>query len=620
MPVKSKMKGDGRIYAYRASLPTKNLEIVQEQLYLVHKYRNRLVELELNRRSQVDQALRDLVPDLEPTELALKQLDDQIAAAKDAQKKANIKQRGRKVAKSDRDALKDLKAQRKVLYQKRKQLRKDTFSSTAWKSRQTQIENNAKVESKAARASCGLYWGSYAPVEEAARAFRRGAPPRFHRWTGEGKLAVQMQAQAGKPDFTPDTLTSCSSNLLRLELRPEGIWVDGKRRPKKLGNALLWFRVGSTTVKPKRQPIWAEVPIKLHRPLPSDCKIKWCYLQRRKRGTKTIWEVCFVLQGEHGAFDPGDQASEGHVGIDVGWRKYEDRLRIAVYSGSDGQEGELCLPDWWLGESRRVERIRGHRDKLLDAAKTELKAWIKGRESLPDWLTEAGKHMHQWRSASRLAGLCLRWRGELIKPTTDGAAALASLEAWRERDKHLYEYEAHLRAQLQGSRKDLYRKFAAMLSRKYATAYIEDLDLRKFHQLRAIEEGGDKGTDSIRAYVRDACLSELFDAIKSRFRHHVKVDPANTTKQCHACSVVDASWVDHAKVDHECSSCSVTWDQDTNAARNLLNSGDEPVTQFGGPALAPVLVHTYTHKGPNRARRRARRRRALEKKRLNDAA
>ena len=413
-------------------------------------------------------------------------------------------------------------------------------------------------------------------------------------------------------------MLGAADNRLRLELHPKGIWVPGTRRPRKLGTALLHFRIGSTE---KRKPVWAQIPLKFHRPLPTDCKIKWTYLQRRKRGTKTLWEVCFVLQGEHGAFDPQDRATDGHVGIDVGWRKYADRLRIAVYSGSDGQEGELCLPEWWLEESRRVERIRGHRDTLMDTAKAEFKAFTKGREGLADYMVEAGKHVHQWRSAARLASVCLRWREE-TNLTTEEETARASLEAWRHRDKHLYEYEAHLRSQLQGSRKDLYRKFAAQLSRLYATSHVEKLDLRTFHKLAPIEEGGDKGTDAMTSYTRDACLSSLFEALKSRMVNTVKIDPANTTKQCHACSVIDAAWTDHAKVDHECSSCLVTWDQDVNAARNLLNAGDGDPVAFSGPGVPPVLRHTYTHKGPNRARRRAIAKRRIEKleTRLADVA
>lgn len=607
--VKPKMTGDGRIYAYRASVPTTHLEQVEEQLSLVHKYRNKLVELELRRREQVDQAVLKLAPDLPPTEAALEAIDAEILAAVEEQKKTNIKQRGRSVTREAREALKALRARRKELYKKRRDLRKQTFSSPAWKVEQDRINEEATAAQKTERAASGLYWGSYLPVEDAAKAFRKGAPPRFKRWTGEGKLGVQIQKLANKPAFDPAKLLSCSDTRLRLELHPDGIWIPGKRRPKKLGDALLHFRIGSDE---SRKPILAQVPIRYHRPLPKDCVIKWTYLQRRKRGTKTIWEVCFVLQGEHGAFDPPDRATEGKVGIDVGWRKMpDDRLRIAVYSGSDGQEGELCLPGWWLGEMRRVERIRGHRDTLMDEVKVDIKAWHDKRGTYPDWFDDRDKNIQRWRSAGQLAGLTIRWR-ERLGQNADDDAMQARLETWRHRDKHLYEYEAHLRAQLQGSRRDLYRKFAAQLSRRYATALIEDLDLRKFHQLAPIEDGGDKGTDSITDYARDACLSHLFEAIKSRFLRHEKINPANTTKQCHACRNIEEDWTDHAKVDHTCPNCSAVWDQDTNAARNLLYEGGDDVT-FNGPAVAPTLQHTYTHKGPNRARRRAQAKRRKEK-------
>ena len=59
----------------------------------------------------------------------------------------------------------------------------------------------------------GLYWGTYLLIEEAAKKFRKGSPPKFRGFRGEGSLAVQIHST---PDsrFTTERLQAEGGNTV----------------------------------------------------------------------------------------------------------------------------------------------------------------------------------------------------------------------------------------------------------------------------------------------------------------------------------------------------------------------------------------------------------------------
>jgi len=617
-----------RVYRYGAREPL-DVELVREQLRLAHQYRNVLVAIELTRRAEIDAALARLAPDLASVEREIGEpereadpesgtpateatgLLGEIAAAESAVRARRVKERGRP---KDVGPLKSLRARLKSARARRKDLRAALFASPAWESERTRIEDANLLRCKAARAACGVYWGTYLAVETAARSFRRGPPPRFCAWRRrKDRLAVQIQGGLSISDLLSGEDTQarlvaegrgarcCDGCRARVRRERRGQPEPTDARPcscaslpppsaRRTDHATLWLRVGSTE---SSGPVWARVPIAYHRPMPPDARIKWIFLLRRSVGVDDVWSVSFVLERESWG-DP-ERSSTGAVGIDVGWRRLEDgALRVAVWSGSDGREGEVALPAWWLREQRRVESIHGERDRIFDVARGALSAWLAGREGLTELLLEARKTLHAWRAQARLASLALRWRASRMEGDTE---TLSALESWRARDKHLLTFESHLRAQLQGSRRDLYRRVAADLSRRYATVVLEDMDLRTWHRLGPVEDGGSVEEDAARRYVRDACLSELCGAIEDRVREVRRVDPAGTTATCHACCRTQ----DVESLVHVCAGCGLRWDQDVNAARNLLAASGS-VVSWGQESLAPVVRAGYSEDRNQRRR------------------
>lgn len=591
-----------KIYSYGANPPTENLGMAEAQFRLAHRYRNELVALERGRRDRVDALLAKLAPGLQSLEADIAAAETQLEDARARKKAKHAAGRKRTSDPGEKTVISDLSARLKTLRAERKAIRERLFASAEWQEAQKEIEGSAEEGAKRADGKArkkkkrvdgwfgrekkriyaefrdaGLGWGTCVSIEQAAKAFRKDAPPQFRRWDGKGKLAVQLQG-----GLSVEEALACRDTQVQVEAKPGGVWVQGKRRPRKLGTAILRLRVASEG----RNPVWCVVPFHLHRPLPEGAQIKWVYLLRRRIGTHDEWRVQFVLSQDSWARP--DAAPGGSVGIDVGWRlmQPDGRLRVAVWSGDDGADGELSLPPWWLEQMRKTEDIRSIRDGLLNDASERLTGWLGGLAEVPGWIRdfvrgrdeespsgrEAVRRISCWRAHGRFAALAIRWRDNRF----DGDdAALEALESWRKRDRHLHEYEANLRDQLQGHRENMYRVFAADMRRRYAMACVEDMDLRKFHVLPKAEEEAKDG--AFKEHVRDACLSSLFKCLKESVTTVLPVPAPSTTSACHACGS-EQSW-DRAILSHTCSSCGSRWDQDVNAARNLLRRGaaSEPV-------------------------------------------
>jgi hypothetical protein len=225
-------------------------------------------------------------------------------------------------------------------------------------------------------------------TEASLRGARKGAPPVFRGFRGEGKVAVQIQNGLAVTD-----LLACADTRLRLEVQ------DIERR-----HYLLWMRVGSEG----RAPIWAKIPIILHRDLPSDARVKWAYLLRRRRGTHWRWQAQFVLERDEW---PSDAGSSGACGVDLGWRLVPGGLRVAFWAGDDGRSGELVIPHADLARWRKADDLASIRDKNFNVARDALATWLRGGVTVPDWLRVELSHLHQWHSAARLAALLWRWNG-----------------------------------------------------------------------------------------------------------------------------------------------------------------------------------------------------------------
>jgi transposase len=167
-------------------------------------------------------------------------------------------------------------------------------------------------------------------------------------------------------------------------------------------------------------------------------------------------------------------------------------------------------------------------------------------------------------SIDRLAGVVKRWREE--GRFAGDQEIYDRLEAWRAQDAHLLEWASNLRDQLLLRRREVYRVAAARLSERYRTCVVEELNLAAF----ARREGpAEDAPDKARLMRHRAALSTLRQALGRRMRT-VIVPSAYTTQECHICGYVQKLFDAAKQLRYRCEACGSEWDQDENAAQNLL--------------------------------------------------
>lgn len=491
------------VYRYGLLPPTMEAERVADQMSKAHAYYNRMVELERERRTA-----RDKVLSVGP----LLGLDKSIAD----HETLLLTQRNQKT--KDQASIKSLVAALKELRKTRKEALKTLMERPEIKSGLEIADSTDKDAVKAARAACGIYWGTYLQIEAAIQAAKGyPTPPQFHRWTGDGAVSVQLQQGLPLSDLlsTADTRTQLSLNPVPIPGR------GGKPLPR------LRLRVGSTE---NRAPIMAKWPIIYHRPLPEGARIKWVKVLRHRTGSHTAWSAHFTM--ETVAKTPSPTApgctAEDILAVNLRWKQVESTTLVADWH--DGTVGaELQVHADVAKRLHKSEDLRSIRDKNFDAIRTWLVAQLK---LLPHPLNEEHQkrllHLGLWKAQGKLAAYCLWWRQNRY-PSDE--TLFDKVEAWRKQDKHLWDWEANNRQKALARRRDDYRVFAAKAARRYSTLVIEHLNLAGLAKIPTPDNPGEAQSRSQRTQTAPSELRlALLNAFKREGRTIAKV-PAGMTSE-----------------------------------------------------------------------------------------
>lgn len=585
-----------------------------EQLRAAHCFQNKLVEIERARRAAADRALSDLFPDLaallseaEAAGAVLRDLRDQISAA-------NVRNRSRV---SDADLVAQADAQRRAteaawgaFSARRREAFRDPSARPALDAvdeEHGQLTGAARTAAVAGAADrngrplAPLYWAT--SLQVCQRVKKSGPPPRFKSWDGDGVLSVQFQRKPDRsspkvpvcnPDGTPRIHPRSGRPMTRHE-RGGSMSTAAVRTP----NSLCWvesrgrcengreyvtvhFRIGSS---PNGEPVWARVPAVFHRPLPEG-EVKWAHLSRRRVGTHYKWEVLFdVARPEWDSHPAGDErATSGTVAVALGWRRVsdygQDEVRVAEWVGDDGASGTVRLPEELVRDWERLERLQSVRDRLFDELHGALCEWLRVQPALPDEWRRRTENIAQWNSPRRLASLVWWWRDnrlpgdEEIYRKLEGELVRAERPArdhytgGRKQDKHLCDWQAHLRARLLAARKDFYRKVAIDLSRQYKEVIVAEID---WHEIAANPEP-EEADELVRKRFRGLSACASFRDCLTHYMDEVRARAEGIVVTCHACGggMRDPGagrWV-------RCERCGgERMDRAVNAANNLLQRG-----------------------------------------------
>lgn len=583
------------VYKYGLLRPTvSDGDAVREQMLRAHRYQNVLTEIERGRRAAVREAMGGV---------------DQIAVAERAAMEARAEEArlvqelraGRARRRDRRDdptllaKLDAARSARRTASSTLADARRAAREGGALATRIAEIDALANELRISARAHCGVYWGTYLLIEESVDRARKmplydgTAPndPRFRRWENEGRIGVQVQG--GLP---VDRVHDATNRIIRIDPIDPRAWDPsagrGERR-RALGKvrdgtqARLHVRVGSDG----RDPVWASFPIVMHRPLPPGATIKRASVALRRVHDREIWTVDLTID----VAAPEPSVANAHaVGVDIGWRKMEDgSVRVGYAVGTDGWTLDARLP---ADHMRRVEKCRdlaSIRAKNFDAAREALAAWMERpeiAEILPAWLVTSTRNLRAWRSIARLSSVVRAW--EAARFTGDDGA-YAPIHAWWRQEEHLRFWECFQRRSVLNRQIDVFRNIGATLGRRYGTVVFESFDLRTFARQPAAEAPAENET--ARTNRQAVGVSRFREIVGTAFRTRggsvVKEPAVDTTRTCHAC-LAAAAFDAASEVERTCPSCGVRWDQDENAARNLLRSFRESCERSGAAKTSEV--------------------------------
>lgn len=598
-----------RVYAYGCKRPRDHcLDRVEEQYRLAHQYQNRVIEIFRKKFEEYVQARDRRSQPLVAARTEYDRLRAELAAHR-AAIKAKSAQARKRVPPSPADKAHAAALVERVVLAKdqMKAAREAAKLDGGLAAEAAEIQGRADDAYKAlynAPEFAGLFWGTKNHVKDrviAAQKTTKG-PIRFRRWSRDGVLYCQVMGgipaekafvEPGNPGGKGDTR----------------VQVD--RVPGQRTRAVVRVRIGSAGPA-NREPVWAEVSAAIHRPFPPGATIVGVQLVRRAgvwhRMSDGQWrprdkyQVQFQLNAP--SF-PGRTAETGAVAVDLGWREIDGDLRVAylvshpgAFSGLaadptvppilkglwfatagdggeiDGSESELRLPARLLARWAKAEDLQSIRDKAFNAIRDRLVEYLAAPGDKPPALLEAAKFLPQWRSIDRLCRLLAGWERH---PGDD--QVYADLQAWRAREAHLHQYQVGTVGRAERIRRDIYRCLAKAVSARFRTVVVEDMNVRKLMT--------EKPPEADAAYVpkknrNPAASGYLRATLAAAAAEAVRAPTAGSTSTCFRCGATYAG--NRSAVVLTCQGCGASWDQDANAARNLLRWYRERPADGADPA------------------------------------
>jgi hypothetical protein len=614
------------VYRYGLLAPIEGAKIVEHQMRAAHDLRNDLTRIECGRREAIRAST--CAADVEALEREVATLRKAEAEATRAIKATRATTRSRSDTAGMRKALIDARAATKEARGRLFAARADARDVAAIERINTMATELRKHAYRLLQQERDINWGARWLAESATDAARNNLPhlydidgitpldPRFRRWNGEGQITVQLMGDSGEEDIKGlsvaeildggDTRLRIMRNTPlapRRESPARTRWREGWRwkyvrqtdgtttrvrieDPSLVARAdrsraggtedlcTLWIRVGSEG----NLPVWAQFPMQMHRPLPPRAVIKRATVSRRMRGPRAEWSVEITLDT---SLSPRrESCGTGTVAANLGWRAVDDGLRVATWVAGNGERGEIVLTHSVIGAIRKPEDLRETRDRAFNTERDRLVAWLAKPRPLgsprPAWLEEAAKTLADWRSEARLTALWRRWCAARFDGDVEGFEPLA---AWRYHDHHLWCWETSQRVSSLRYRREVYRCAAAALARRFETLIVEDTDYRPIARRTRMESDQPDIADarSNRYLAAPGDLRMILEhAFRVRGGYAERVDAARITMTCHACGSLER--FDQVNVmTHTCGACGMHWDQDVNAARNLLaRHGERP--------------------------------------------
>ena len=582
-----------KVFKYGLQSPTVNGHLVDETIYLAHKFYNRLIEIVRASRAAYRTERSRRFPELVIVEDETARLTTAIKNERDKINAIKILGRRRAVDAEKASEVNRLCAALKLLKPRLAALRtscKSDPSFSEWTSSHNAATNASITE---ARNSCGVAWGTYNLIAASVQQSSKDATldPEFKHYDGKGRIGVQIQGGMSVSDLATDTQLQIAMPDLHDGLT-RGEWRRNSRTTVKM-------RVGSDD---RRRPIWAEFPAVIHRLLPDDARIMGAVITRRRLGVFRRWsyELCISCESNKFSKTSSSPEQQGIAAVNFGWRQFEDGLRIATINNNTAGIEEVRLPSKITDRFTKCDDLRSIIDTQFNTIRTTLTAWLNAPGSnAPEWLIKSLEYLHLWKQPERLDRVVGNWAGLRFASDADVFPLLAE---WRAKWRHLTEWMMRNRRRGLNMRKDFYRTTAARIAQHTSRLVIETFNVRRVAVLPKPEEETTGGPEA-RHNRFLAAISEFRNCLLlAASKYHCAVDivePTNNTRRCNVCGKL-LDWDPAKEIVHNCPDCS-TWDQDVNNTNNAMArvaSGEVvpmvvPATMTKNGEITPSKTNTY---------------------------
>lgn len=619
-----------RILSFRVKAILSSVEDVDRQYRMAHEYQNDLVRVELEKRKTY-RACRSSLPEYAKVERPYLELEGQLEAVRAEINRLEQAARQR-VDTPELDAraaeiLGKLKRQQILKDAAAKSVKSDPVLVAVAR----QADEVAEASIVAIRddySQRGLAWGTRGLADQAMQAARKAKmDPKIHRWEGRGRIGVQLQGKnlssdlkasgrqiaadqkrlkALKMELGKDSavVKELAERLLKakqeryMQKSPEnrGLPVGGLATDTRLqivvppeisyqaksmrrgdrrraARTTMKMRIGST---PQGEPLWAEFAVTMHRQLPAEGVIKWAWIKKSMLGMHERYHLQMVVEAPSFLQKVSVATRIEAVAIDFGWLvRDKNVLRVAYLLDTAGNRREVLMPSSVVERLKHADSLRCIEDLEFNKIKGRFLEWISiNKETCPPWFQDTFQFLPQSRSPKNLAWNVREWRNRRF---SGDSLIYDDLVAWRKQFLHLYEWEVNERAGALAERKNFYWCLVLELAKMYHNVVLEDFNMTKMVK-NSMPEEEDDNPQTQRHNRHMSSISELRTCLASTcaaWGSQIWLRPAAyTTLDCHAChSSGDkhAQWDTAVERIHTCQEkCGETWDQDFNAAANLL--------------------------------------------------
>lgn len=571
-PITEAPKGDILVRQYGLQDPLDWDKDCHEHLFLMNKLWNRLVEIEReNTRRYFEVVGAD--PAVAEVQLPLLQKIEQRRSLVVERNTRRAAARSRQIDTGDLDEpIEVLSAEIRELTTEAKKRRQ--AARKLFKSELDTLELQRREKVKIARQTSGLWWSNYNAVLDAynvarSRALKTGGELQFHAFDGSGRFTCQIQGGTSVQE-----LYSGARSEVRMDpVPPEAYWHESRGQRRRLARSRLTITVYTDKDekgKPRRRTL--TFPIHLHRPIPEEVIIKEVKVVRRRIGSNFKWLVTFTcrLPGSARPTHPSREA----CAIDIGWRKRKDGLRIATIVDTQDSVQHIVLPAAFFDRMARVAHLQSLVDAEFNDLQQQLRERLPGEEDIPEGLRERLTSVLRSRKAKvpRLTATKILWNDNHpdFEPKT-----LEYFDIARKRIKRMSDEAMHLREKALGFRKDYYWTAAKKIATAYAAIAIEEFNLTRISKVKTAVGNQPTAPAEVRKMRQYAAVSEfrqclLLQAAKtgSIVEFH---DASFTSLRCHHCGHINSD-VDPYDVLWTCGGCGDQFDQDINAAFNILEA------------------------------------------------